>query len=263
MICADRVVAITGAARGIGLAHAEEFRRQGAHVVVNDVDGGDHTTDVSTWDGAKSLVDLAVSRHGRLDVLVNNAGVVRDRMLVSTSEQEWDDVVRVHLKAHFLTMRHAAEHWRARSKAGEAVSARVINTSSGAGLFGSVGQANYSAAKAGIVGLTLVAAAELARYGVTVNAIAPSARTRMTEDLFPGLPGPEDIAPLVVWLGSTASAGVTGRVFEVAAGKITVVGGHQRVATVDRGSRWPAEEVGAAVAELIARTPPEVPVYGA
>lgn len=263
MICKDRVVAITGAARGIGQAHAEEFTRQGAHVIVNDVDGGDHTADVSTWDGAKSLVDMAVERYGRLDVLVNNAGVVRDRMLVSTSEQEWHDVVRVHLTAHFLTMRHAAEHWRARSKAGEQVAARVVNTSSGAGLFGSVGQANYSAAKAGIVGLTLVAAAELSRYGVTVNAIAPSARTRMTQKLFPDLPGPEDIAPLVVWLGSKESAAVTGRVFEVEAGRITVVTGHQRGPTVDRGSRWPVTEVGAAVTDLLTKSPPEIPVYGA
>jgi NAD(P)-dependent dehydrogenase (short-subunit alcohol dehydrogenase family) len=263
VICAGRVVAVTGAARGIGRAHAEEFARQGAHVLVNDVDGGDHDLDVSTWDGARSLVDLAVERYGRLDVLVNNAGIVRDRMLVSTSEQEWDDVVRVHLKAHFLTMRHAAEHWRARAKSGERVRARVINTSSGAGLFGSVGQANYSAAKAGIVGLTLVAAAELARYGVTVNAIAPSARTRMTEELFPDLPDPEDVAPLVVWLGSDRSDGVTGRVFEVEAGRITVVTGHHRGPTVDRGGRWQADEVGTAVAGLLAAAPPEVPVYGA
>lgn len=263
MICAGRVVAITGAARGIGRAHAEEFVRQGAHVIVNDVDGAAHTADVSTWDGAKSLVDKAIAEYGRLDVLVNNAGVVRDRMLVSTSEAEWDDVVRVHLKAHFLTMRHAAEHWRARAKAGERVSGRVINTSSGAGLFGSVGQANYSAAKAGIVGLTLVAAAELARYGVTVNAIAPSARTRMTEGLFPDLAGPEDIAPLVVWLGSAESAGVTGRLFEVTGGRIGVVTGHQRGPSVDRDGRWPVTEVGAAVASLLAETSAEVPVYGA
>jgi NAD(P)-dependent dehydrogenase (short-subunit alcohol dehydrogenase family) len=211
MICEGRVVVITGAARGIGAAHAEEFRRQGATVIVNDVDGGDHGADVSTWDGARSLVDKAVDEYGRLDVLVNNAGIVRDRMLVSTSEQEWDDVVRVHLKAHFLTMRHAAEHWRTRSKAGERVSGRVINTSSGAGLFGSVGQANYSAAKAGI----------------------------------------------------EESANVTGRVFEVEAGRIGVVLGHHRGPSVDRGSRWPVTEVGAAVAELLAKTPPEVPVYGA
>jgi NAD(P)-dependent dehydrogenase (short-subunit alcohol dehydrogenase family) len=263
MICKDRVVVITGAARGIGAAHADEFRRQGAKVIVNDVDGGDHDADVSTWEGAKSLIDSAVSQYGRLDVLVNNAGIVRDRMLVSTSEQEWDDVVRVHLKAHFLTTRHAAEHWRTRSKAGEPVSGRVINTSSGAGLFGSVGQANYSAAKAGILGLTLVAAAELSRYGVTVNAIAPSARTRMTEELFPDLSGPEDIAPLVVWLGSEESANVTGRVFEVEGGRIGVVLGHQRGPSVDRGNHWPVTEVGAAVTELIGKTPDEVPVYGA
>lgn len=263
MICEGRVVVITGAARGIGHAHAEEFRRQGARVIVNDVDGGDHNADVSTWDGAKSLVSSVIDEYGRLDVLVNNAGIVRDRMLVSTSEQEWDDVVRVHLKAHFLTMRHAAEHWRVRAKAGEQVSGRIINTSSGAGLFGSVGQANYSAAKAGILGLTLVAAAELARYGVTVNAIAPSARTRMTERLFPDLAGPEDIAPLVVWLGSAESVGVTGRVFEVEGGRIGVVTGHQRGPSVDRGSRWPVTEVGAVVASLIAKAQEEVPVYGA
>jgi NAD(P)-dependent dehydrogenase (short-subunit alcohol dehydrogenase family) len=267
VICAGRVVVITGGARGIGAAHAAEFRAQGAHVIVNDVDdNGDrtvNTADVSTWDGAKSLVDLAIEEYGRLDVLVNNAGVVRDRMLVSTSEEEWDEVVRVHLRGHFLTMRHAAAHWRAESKAGVPVSGRVINTSSGAGLFGSVGQANYAAAKAAIVGLTLVAAAELARYGVTVNAIAPSARTRMTEKLFPDLAGPEDVAPLVVWLGSAESADVTGRIFEVEGGRIGVVTGHHRGPSVDRGSRWPVAEVGAAVAELIAKTPEEIPVYGA
>lgn len=274
MICAGRVVAITGAARGIGRAHAEEFARQGASVVVNDLDGAAEAAavlpgpavpcvaDVSTWDGAASLVDTALAAFGRLDVLVNNAGFVRDRMLVSMTEQEWDDVVRVHLKGHFLTLRHAAEHWRALSKQGAPVAARVINTSSGAGLFGSVGQANYSAAKAGIIGLTLVAAAELARYGVTVNAIAPAARTRMTADLFPDLAGPEDIAPLVVWLGSAESRDVTGRVFEVAGGKIGVVTGHQRGPTVDRGTRWPPSEVGAAVTELLAKTPPPPPVYG-
>ena len=278
MICAGRVVAVTGAGRGIGREHALEFARQGASVVVNDLGdaaastvaeiagaGGRavaHDEDIATWPGAESFVDAAVSAFGRLDVLVNNAGIVRDRMLVSTSEQEWDDVVRVHLKGHFLTTRHAAAHWRGRAKAGEEVAGRVINTSSGAGLFGSVGQANYSAAKAGILGLTLVAAAELGRYGVTVNAIAPSARTRMTESLFPDLSGPEDIAPLVVWLGSAESAGVTGRVFEVEAGRITVVTGHTRGPAVDNGTRWDPVDVGEAVGALLAKAPAPVPVYG-
>ena len=248
MICAGRVVAVTGAGRGIGRAHALEFARQGASVVVNDLELASavaseigsaavaHHADVSTWDGAASLVSTALDAFGRLDVLVNNAGIVRDRMLVSTSEAEWDDVVRVHLKGHFLTMRHAAAHWRALAKSGAPVDARVINTSSGAGLWGSVGQANYSAAKAGIVGLTLVAAAELSRYGVTVNAIAPSARTRMTEELFPDLPGPEDVAPLVVWLGGTESAHVTGRVFEVEGDRLAIVADRGFRAVEDRGS---------------------------
>ena len=243
-----RVVAVTGAGRGIGRGHALEFARQGAAVVINDIGVGNdgsggsggpaqdvvdeivalggravaHRDDIASWDGAASLVATAVDTFGRLDVLVNNAGFVRDRMLVSTSQQEWEDVVRVHLTGHFMTLRHAAGFWRERAKKGQPVDARVINTSSGAGLLGSVGQGNYSSAKAGILGLTLVAAAELGRYGVTVNAIAPSARTRMTEGLFDHLAkpdsgfdaaAPENVAPLVVWLGSEQSKGVTGRVF--------------------------------------------------
>ncbi|MPZ85292.1 MAG: SDR family NAD(P)-dependent oxidoreductase [Actinophytocola sp.] len=274
MICAGRVVAVTGAGRGIGREHALEFARQGASVVVNDLDSAasvaaeigaaavPHAEDVSTWSGAESLVTTALSSFGRLDVLVNNAGIVRDRMLVSTSEAEWDDVLRVHLKAHFLTTRHAAAHWRAAAKSGETVDARVINTSSGAGLWGSVGQSNYSAAKAGILGLTLVAAAELSRYGVTVNAIAPSARTRMTEDLFPDLPGPEDVAPLVVWLGSPESRHVTGRIFEVEGGRLTVVNGHGRGPAVDNGTRWNPADLGKAVDALLAETPDPTQVYG-
>ncbi|GAA2356788.1 hypothetical protein GCM10010404_06720 [Nonomuraea africana] len=205
-ICEGRVVIVTGAGRGIGREHALEFARQGAKVVVNDLgtarDGGGRSggpalavaekiealgghavancDDVADWDGAARLVKMAVSAYGRLDVLVNNAGFLRDRMLVSMTEHEWDEVIRVHLKGHFLPLRHAAAHWRERSKAGERVAARVINTSSGAGLLGSVGQGNYAAAKGGIATLTQVAAAELARYGVTVNAVAPAARTRMT-----------------------------------------------------------------------------------
>lgn len=200
MICKDRVVAVTGAGRGLGRAHALEFARQGAHVVVNDLGvardgtggalrrpahdvvreiealGGRavaHSADIATDAGAASLVATAVDTFGRLDTLVNNAGFLRDRMLVNLGEDEWDAVTRVHLKGHFLPLKHAGRHWRAESKAGRAVDARVVNTSSGAGLLGSVGQGNYSAAKAGIVGLTLVASAELGRYGVTVNAIAP------------------------------------------------------------------------------------------
>ena len=209
-ICDGRVVIVTGAGRGIGRGHALEFARQGAKVVVNDLGaesdgrggssgpagevveairamGGEAVADgadVADWAQAEQLVATAVETFGRLDVLVNNAGFLRDRMLANTSEEEWDAVIRVHLKGHFAPTRHAVAHWRERSKAGEAVEARIINTSSGAGLMGSVGQGNYSAAKAGIAALTLVESAEFARYGVTANAIAPAARTRMTEAVF-------------------------------------------------------------------------------
>jgi NAD(P)-dependent dehydrogenase (short-subunit alcohol dehydrogenase family) len=293
-----RVAIVTGAGRGIGRAHAIEFARQGAAVVVNDLGvAGDgtgrsagpaqqvvdeiraaggravaHTADIATWDGAASLVAQAVDEFGRLDVLVNNAGFVRDRMIVSTSQEEWDAVVRVHLGGHFLTLRHAAGYWRAQAKAGAEVSGRVVNTSSGAGLLGSVGQGAYSAAKAGIVGLTLVAAAELARYGVTVNAIAPAARTRMTEGIFGHLDRPEsgfdaadpaNVAPLVVWLGSLGAGHVTGRVFEVEGGSIGVATGFRHGPTVDRGERWDPADVGKAVDELLAAAPVPEPVYGA
>jgi NAD(P)-dependent dehydrogenase (short-subunit alcohol dehydrogenase family) len=298
-LCQGRVVVVTGAGRGIGRAHALAFAAEGAAVVVNDVGvaldgtggasgpaqqvvdeiiagGGRAVTnadDIADWDGADRLVQTAVSEFGRLDVLVNNAGFVRDRMLANLGEDEWDAVIRVHLKGHFAPLRHAAAHWRAESKAGRQPDARVINTSSGAGLMGSVGQANYSAAKAGIAGLTLVAASELARYGVTVNAIAPAARTRMTEEVFADMmaaPGngfdamaPENVSPLVVWLGSTESAGVTGRVFEVEGGKVTVADGWQHGPSVDKGERWQPGELGPVVADLLARAPAPAPVYGA
>ncbi|MBF6372930.1 SDR family oxidoreductase [Nocardia farcinica] len=298
-ICAGRVVIVTGAGRGIGRAHALAFAAAGARVVVNDVGTslhGDSTgetpaqqvvgeitaaggeavangDDVADWDGARNLIRQAVDSFGRLDVLVNNAGFVRDRMLVNLSEEEWDAVIRVHLKGHFATMRHAAEYWRGEAKAGRPVDARVINTSSGAGLQGSVGQANYGAAKAGIAGLTLTAAAEFARYGVTVNAIAPSARTRMTETVFAEMMAkpesgfdamaPENISPLVVWLGSTRSAGVTGRMFEVEGGKVALADGWRHGVAVDRGARWNPAELGPVVADLIAKAAPPEPVYGA
>ena len=300
-ICEGRVVIVTGAARGIGRAHALEFARQGARLVVNDIGaeldgtggspaaaravadeivagGGEATVNgdnVADWEGARRLVRTAVEAFGRLDVVVNNAGFVRDRMFVSCGEDEWDAVVRVHLKGHFAVSRFAAEHWRERSKAGSTVDARIVNTSSGAGLHGSVGQAAYSAAKAGIAGLTLVQAAELGRYGVTANAIAPSARTRMTETVFadmmaaPDDPAafdamaPENVAPLVVWLGSAQSAHVTGRVFEVEAGKVAVADGWQHGIPIDKGERWDPAELGPVVHDLLAKAPRPVPVYGA
>ncbi|SFR04846.1 NAD(P)-dependent dehydrogenase, short-chain alcohol dehydrogenase family [Lentzea waywayandensis] len=282
----NRVVIVTGAGRGIGRAHALAFGAAGARVVVNDLSAavaGEvaeligpravvNTDDVGTWAGAKRLVDTAVSEFGGLDVLVNNAGIVRDRMIVSCGEDEWDEVVRVHLKGHFATLHHAAAHWRAVHKAGGAVSGRVINTSSGAGIFGSVGQANYSAAKAGIASMTLVAAAELARYGITVNAIAPAARTRMTEATFAetmaapedgfDAMAPENISPLVVWLGSEEAGDVTGRMFEVDGGRVCVVHGWQRGPEIDKGERWSPEELGSVVRKLVADDHP-TPVYGA
>lgn len=298
-ICAGRVVIVTGAGRGIGRAHALAFAAAGARVVVNDIGSslhGDATgerpaeqvvaeiraaggeavanyDDVADWTGSRNLVQQAVDTFGTLDVLVNNAGFVRDRMLVNLSEEEWDSVVRVHLKGHFSTMRHAGEYWRARSKAGHPVDARVINTSSGAGLQGSVGQSNYGAAKAGIAGLTLTASAEFARYGATVNAIAPSARTRMTETVFADMMAkpdsgfdamaPENISPLVVWLGSAESAAVTGRVFELEGGKVALADGWRHGVAVDRGARWDPAELGPVVADLIAKSAPPEAVYGA
>ncbi|MGH3433792.1 MAG: SDR family oxidoreductase [Thermocrispum sp.] len=297
-IARDRVVVVTGAGRGIGRAHALAFAAEGARVVVNDIGvsltgdrassgpaqavvaeiealGGEavaNTDDVADWAGAERLVATALERFGRLDVLVNNAGFLRDRMLVNLGEDEWDAVIRVHLKGHFAPMRHAAAHWRAEAKAGRRPDARVINTSSGAGLLGSVGQGNYSAAKAGIAGLTTVAAAEFGRYGVTVNAIAPAARTRMTEDAFAAdmaAPGtgfdamaPENVSPLVVWLGSTESAAVTGRVFEVDGGRVSVATGWQHGPERDKGARWRPAELGPVIAELIAEAPAPAPVYG-
>ncbi|MET7439476.1 SDR family oxidoreductase, partial [Streptomyces sp. NPDC005568] len=233
-----------------------------------------HGGDVATTEGAASLVRTALDTYGRLDTLVNNAGFLRDRMLVNLGEDDWDAVLRVHLRGHFLPLRHAAAHWRAEAKAGRPPRARIVNTSSGAGLSGSVGQGNYSAAKAGILGLTLVAAAELARYGVQVNAIAPAARTRMTEQAFaqamapPDTPGafdamaPANVSPLVVWLGSDACAGVTGRVFEAEGGRITVMEGWRPGPTADKGARWTPAQAGETARELLAEAAAPAPVHG-
>jgi NAD(P)-dependent dehydrogenase (short-subunit alcohol dehydrogenase family) len=298
-ICEGRIVIITGAGRGIGREHALAFAREGARVVVNDLgvaldgSGGSggpaqdvvdeihasageataNTDDIADWEGARRLVQTAIDTFGRLDVLVNNAGFVRDRMLFTTTEEEWDAVIRVHLKGHFAVTRHACDHWRARAKAGEAVDGRIVNTSSGAGLMGSVGQGAYSAAKGGIAALTLVESAEMARYGVTANAIAPAARTRMTEEVFADrmqvpesgfdVNDPANISPLVVWLGSTESAEVTGRVFEVEGGLLSVADGWQHGPNLDKGARWEPAEVGPAVHKLLAEAPVPAPVYGA
>ncbi|GAA4923789.1 SDR family oxidoreductase [Streptomyces coeruleoprunus] len=298
-ICADRVVAVTGAGRGLGRAHALAFAAEGARVVVNDLGvaldgtptdgtptddgpaervaaeiraaGGEavaHRGDIATTEGAASLVTAALDTYGRLDTLVNNAGFLRDRMLVNLDEDDWDAVVRVHLKGHFLPLKHAAAHWRAEAKAGRRPRARIVNTTSGAGLLGSVGQGNYSAAKAGIVALTLVAAAELAPYGVHVNALAPAARTRMTEHVFAAAMAsdamaPENVSPLVVWLGSAANEGVTGRVFEAEGGRITLMCGWHPGPGSDKGTRLTPAEAGDVARALVGAADPPLPPYGA
>ena len=292
-VCSGRVVIVTGAGRGIGRGHALEFGRHGAKVVVNDlgaaVDGTGSSTgpagavvdeiraaggeavangdDVADWQGAERLVRTAVETYGRLDVLVNNAGILRDRMLFNMTEEEWDGVIQVHLKGTFAPAHFAAAHWRDRSRAGEDVDARIVNTSSTSGIFGNVGQTNYGAAKAGIAAFTIIAAQELARYGVTVNAIAPGARTRMTENLGGPRPdpepgefdqrAPENVAPLVVWLGSAESRGVTGQVFLVGGGRIGVARGWQRGPMIDKGARWEPEELSEIVPSLLAEAQPE------
>ncbi len=299
-ICAGRVVIVTGSGRGLGRAHALELARQGAKVVVNDLgcelDGSGGGTgpagevvdeiraaggeaiangdDVADYDGAGRMVAAALDAFGALDAVVNNAGFVRDRMFANAAEDEWDAVVRVHLKGHFAVARHAAAHWRDQAKAGQPVDARIINTSSGAGILGSVGQAAYSAAKAGIAALTLVQAAELGRYGVTANGLCPAARTRMTEGVFtemmatPDAPGafdamaPENVSPLVAWLASPRSAHVTGRMFEVEGGKVGIATGWQHGPTADKGDRWDAAELGPVIDDLLAQAPAPAPVYG-
>ncbi len=284
-----RIAIVTGAGRGIGREHALELARQGARVVVNDfgvsLSGEDtaetpaeevvglirstggqavvNTADVADFDQAQAMVQQAIDTFGGLDILVNNAGFVRDRMLVNATEDEWDAVIRVHLKGHFAPLRHAASYWRAASKAGRQRVARVINTSSGAGLQGSIGQSAYSAAKAGIAGLTLVSAAELGRIGVTVNAIAPVARTRMTEGVFDAqLPDPADNSPIVAWLSSDQAGHVTGRIFEIEGGKLTLEDAWRHGAVRDNGSRWKADDLGPVVDQLLAEGAVPEQVYG-
>jgi NAD(P)-dependent dehydrogenase (short-subunit alcohol dehydrogenase family) len=268
-----KVAVVTGAGRGIGREHALALARAGAKIVVNDLGaslagegadagpahdvvreiealGGEAVADgenVADFAGAKRLIDGAVATFGGLDILVNNAGILRDRMLVNMEEHEWDAVIEVHLKGHFAPTRHAAAYWRERSKAGDQVAARVINTSSPSGVFGNVGQLNYGAAKAGIVGFTLIAAQELQRYGVTVNAIAPNARTRMTEAAFGEIPAPEDgfdpadpanNSPIVVALCADEAQDITGQVFFIYGGVVNMLSGWEAGELFASGERW-------------------------
>ena len=297
-ICDNRTVIITGAARGLGRAYALAFGAEGANVVVNDIgtslhgEGRDTSAadavvdeiraaggqaianyeDITDWDGAKRIVDAALQAFGDLHVIVNNAGIVRDRMFVSATLEEWDATMHVHLRGHFCLARHAVNYWREKQKGGANPDARIINTSSGAGLQGSIAQAAYSTAKGGIAALTLVQAAELGRYGITANALAPSARTRMTEQAFAekmategqtfDVMDPANIAPTVVWLGSPQSAEVTGCVFELEGGKIMLEDGWREGPVVDKGDRWAPAEIGAAVEQLLAARVPPRKVWG-
>lgn len=297
-ICDNRTVIITGAARGLGRAYALAFAAEGANVVVNDIgtslggEGRDTSAadevvaeiiasggkaianyeDVTDWDAAERIVAAAIAAFGDLHVVVNNAGIVRDRMFVSATLEEWDATMHVHLRGHFCISRHAVNYWRAKQKDGRDPDARIINTTSGAGLQGSIAQAAYSTAKGGIASLTLVQAAELGRYGITANALAPSARTRMTEQAFADkmatqgsafdVMDPDNIAPAVVWLGSAESRDVTGCVFELEGGKIMIEDGWREGPAIDKGARWAPAEVGAAVESLLAERMPPRKVWG-
>jgi NAD(P)-dependent dehydrogenase (short-subunit alcohol dehydrogenase family) len=291
-LCEGRVAIITGAGRGIGRDYALELARRGARVVVNDLGGSSagvgsdrgaaqtvvdeiiaaggeavaSTHDVSDWDAARHLVDLAVESFGSLDVLVNNAGILRDRTLASMSEAEWDDVIRVHLRGTFAPARFAAAYWRDKSKSsGEQVNARLINTTSASGIYGSFGQTNYGAAKAGIASFTIIAAMELSRYGVTVNAIAPEAKTRLTAAVMPeGVEAdPAHVAPVVAWLASERSSDVTGRVFDVGRGRVAVAEMWRRgPESVKTDGLWNAEDLGDIIPDLVAKAAPNVNQLG-
>lgn len=294
-ICEGRVVIVTGAGRGIGRGHAIEFARQGAKVVVNDlganVDGSGGSDgpagevvdeiramggeaiangeNVADWEGAQRLVNAAIEHFGDLHVVVNNAGILRDRMLVNMTEEEWDAVISVHLKGTFAPTRWAAAYWREKVKAGETVDARIINTSSTSGIFGNPGQTNYGAAKAGIAAFTIICARELGRYGITVNAIAPAALTRMTENLGMGQRAadvkpdefdrfsPDNIAPTVVWLASEQAKDVTGQVFIVSGGTVSVAEGWRRGPTASQDDRWDPAELGKVIPDLLSQAQPQ------
>ena len=281
-LCEGRVAIVTGAARGVGREHALGLARHGARVVVNDLGGAVDGTgtdkspaqqvveeikamggeavvngdDVSSWNGAKNMIDQAVETFGTLDVVVNNAGILRDRMLVNMTEDEWDSVIQVHLKGTFAPSRHAAAYWRQTSKdTGEKVNARIINTSSTSGLYGNVGQTNYGAAKAGIAAFTIIAARELGRIGVTVNSISPTAYTRMTDTLREYTEedierrDPRWVSPTIVYLSSAEANDITGRVIQAGNGRVAVCEGWRRGAEIDQIED--AEAIGPLIREMI------------
>lgn len=291
-VCEGRVAIITGAGGGLGAAHARIFAAQGGAVVVNDINrdnaqgvvdeivanGGRavvNHSDITHYQQSGEAVEQAIASFGDLHAVINNAGINRDRMFASMEESDWDAIMAVHLKGHFCISSHAVKYWRAQQKAGHSVDARIINTTSGAGLQGSIGQSNYAAAKAGICALTLNQAAELRRYGITANAIAPAARTAMTtavaamaERMAPPSDGsfdqyaPENVSTLVAWLASSRSAEITGRVFEAEGGHIAIADGWRSTAGVTKNSRWEVEEIDAAIEQLLAAEVPAQKVYG-
>lgn len=288
----DRVVIITGAGGGLGAAHARVFAAEGACVLVNDINqaaaqavmdeitaaGGRaavNTSDITNYADSENAVRQAIETFGDLHVVLNNAGINRDRMFASMTEADWDAIMAVHLKGHFCIASHAVHYWRDQSKAGKKVDARIINTTSGAGLQGSIGQSNYAAAKAGIAALTLNQAAELARYGITANAVAPAARTRMTtavEAMATRMAkpadgsfdywAPENVSSVLAWFASAESAQVTGCVFESEGGRISLADGWRTGVTREKGERWQPGEVGAAITQLLAEAPAAQKVWG-
>ena len=290
--CEGRVVIITGAGGGLGEAHAKLLASEGAKVIVNDVnesaalkvveqissEGGKaiaNTSDITSYDESFNVVEQALQVFGDLHCVVNNAGINRDRMFASMTEDDWDMIISVHLKGHFCISSHAVRYWRGKSKEGAEINARIINTSSGAGLQGSIGQSNYAAAKGGIAALTLNQAAELSRYGITANTIVPAARTGMTtavaemaermkkpEDGSFDYWSPENVSPIVAYLVSVDSKHITGKAFEIEGGRLSICDGWRSTEAIDKGHRWDVDELGIKIGQLIETSVPAQKVWG-